>query len=382
MQFSEKDLQKALVALGIGLEPIVFTVAGWYVGPYLNLTNTVGAVIGAAIGFGVMYWHIWRFGLMLLRATYDPEREDLRSLASFIETERHKILSKDVFVKIMGAQTPLQLLSVLKGLSLVNHDFYDLENLDEILSDMTDFSKTLLDVRARSPVGFLRALDDFNDFLTILCTNFAFRYEVLGDKLAKGYVVPPFKSSKSIQEFLREDLKRCLADDEVRKLYLEALNEALIIDSRAPLLALAAYSLIKMGRKLEAYGYARVYSKEVEELALKFLSIAANDLRAKGRESKVMKVIEQKSELTKASTKKFKREEGLKKEEDELRSFISDAHRALTSSARMLLTAKAVFSYLFAKWGEKVSLKLVLMVVNNEVGPQEAFNLLMVPIEA
>jgi hypothetical protein len=377
MKFSGEDLKKALVALSFGLEPIIFAVVGWYVGPHLNLTNVTGALIGVVVGFGVMFWRIWKFSLTLgSKVAYDPERGDLRSLASFIEVERYKIVGKDELVKIMGVQTPLQLLTVLKGLSLVSPDLYDLDKLDQVLDEMTDFSKTLSEVRTRSPINFLRVLNHFSDFLALLCVNFALRYEVGGDCLAKGYVVPPFKYEGGARGLLREDLKYYIAEGEVRELYPEALKECLTIGSRAPMLALAAYSLFKMGEEVEASGYGQACSKEMEGLALELLSIAVNDLMAEKKESKVVKAIEQKRKLVKPPASERR---AFRKEEEVLRSFINNAYKALMSSSRVPFTARAVLSYLFVKWSEKVSLKLAFMAANNEIAAREAFASLLVP---
>ncbi len=379
MRFDGEDLRIALIALSVGLEPVIFAIVGWYVGPHLNLTNTTGALIGVVAGLGIMFWRIWKLSLMLgLRAPHDPEREDLRLLASLIEAKRHKIIGRSGLAKIMDARTPLQLLATLKDVSLVGYDFHDLKRLDEVLNEVVDFSKTFSEVRAQSSINFLRALKAFNDFLTILCVNFAFRHEVSGDEIAEGYVVPPFKFEGGIQGLLHEGLMHQLADVEVRGLYPEALKEGLAINSRAPILALAAYSLIKMGKALEANDYAQAYSKKLKELALELFSIAANDLRARGGESKVMKIIEQKDELVGARAKELKKEV-LRKEEDALRSFIDEAYRALVSSSRVPATARAVLSYLFVKWSEKVSLKLALMAANNRVAPHKVFASFLVP---
>ena len=379
MRISGEDLKIALMALSIGLEPVVFAIVGWYAGPYLNLTNTAGALIGVVVGLGIMFWRIWKLSSMLgLGMARDPEREDLRPLASFIEAKRHKIIGRSGLLDVMSARGPQHLLTALKDLSLVSYDFYDLKKLDEVLNEVIDFSKTLSEVRAQSSINFLKVLKAFNDFLTILCVNFAFRHEVGGDELAEGYVVPPFKFEGGVQGLLRGDLMDQLADEEVRGLYPEALDEGLAINSRAPMLALAAYSLIKMGRVLEANGYARAYSKEVKGLALELFSIAVDDLRAKGRESKVVKVIELRADLAKARDKRPKKEV-LKREEDVLKSFISEAYKTLVSSTRVPPTARAVLSYLFVKWSEKVSFKLALMAANNKVSPHRAFASLLVP---
>jgi len=380
MRISGEDLKIALMALSIGLEPVVFAIVGWYAGPYLNLTNTAGALIGVVVGLGIMFWRIWKLSSMLgLGMARDPEREDLRPLASFIEAKRHKIIGRSGLLDVMRARSPQHLLTTLKDLSLVSYDFYDLKKLDEVLNEVIDFSKTLSEVRAQSSINFLKVLKAFNDFLTILCVNFAFRHEVGGDELAEGYVVPPFKFEGGVQGLLRGDLMDQLADEEVRGLYPEALDEGLAINSRAPMLALAAYSLMKMGRALEANGYARAYSKEVKGLALELFSIAVDDLRAKGRESKVVKVIELRADLAKARDKKPKKEVLKKKEEDVLKSFISEAYKTLVSSTRVPPTARAVLSYLFVKWSEKVSFKLALMAANNKVSPHRAFASLLVP---
>ena len=379
MRFDGEDLKIAFIALSVGLEPVIFAIVGWYAGPYLNLTNTAGALIGVVVGLVVMFWRIWKLSSMLgLGMARDPEREVLRPLASFIEAKRHKIIGRSGLLKIMNARSPQHLLTTLKDLSLVSYDFYDLKKLDEVLNEVVDFSKTLSEVRAQSSINFLRALRAFNDFLTILCINFAFRHKVGGDELAEGYVVPPFKFEGDVRDLLREDLVNQLADREIRELCSEALNEGLAINSRSPILALAAYSLMKMAKVLEENGYARAYSKEVKELALELLSIAANELRAKGGESKVMKMIEQKDKSIKTHIKKSKKG-ALKKEEDVLRSFINEAYKALISSARVPCMAKTVFSYLFVKWGEKVSLKLALMATTNGVPPHRAFASLLIP---
>ena len=379
MRFDGEDLKIAFIALSVGLEPVIFAIVGWYAGPHLNLTNTLGALIGVVVGLGVMFWRIWKLSLMLgLGTAQDPEKEDLKPLASFIEAKRHKIIGKSGLLRIMNARSPPHLLLTLKDLSLVGYDFYDLKNLDEVLNEVIDFSKILFEVRAQSSINFLRALKAFSDFLTILCVSFAFRHEVDGDELAEGYVVPPFKFEGDVRGLLRRDLIHQLADREVRELYSEALSEGLAINSRSPMLALAAYSLMKMGRVLQENGYARAYSREVRELALELFSIATSDLRMRGEESKVVKIIEQRDEFAKAHVKKLKRRV-LKKEEDVLRSFINEAYRALVSSTRVPRTARAVFSYLFVKWGEKVSLKLALMAVANKVPPYRAFASLLVP---
>ena len=387
MKLSGEDLRKALIVLSFGLEPIIFAIVGWYAGPYLNLTRVAGALLGVAAGFGIMIWRIWKFwritSLEISRAMYDLEKDDLRSLTSLIENERYIIIGKDKLIKIMGAQAPLQLLTVLKGLSLVSRDFYDLSRLDQVLDEMTDFSKTFSEVRARSSINFLKVLDYFNDFLTLLCVNFAFRCEVANDEVAKGYVVTPFKCGGGPKGLLREDVKYYLADEEVRGLYSNALNEALTINSRAPILALASYSLIKMGRELEISGYAHAYSRAIGKLALELLSIADDDLVAEGKNSEVVKAIRQKNGFLKALTKEAKFDKSKEKrdfkEEDLIRSFIDDAYRTLTGSFRLPSTARTVLSYLFVKWGEKVSLKLAFMAANNEVAPHRAFASLMVP---
>lgn len=378
MKVSGEDLRKALIALSFGLEPIVFAIVGWYAGPYLKLTNVTGALIGVVIGFGIMFWRIWKFGSTLqFKAKYDPEREDLRSLISLVEAERYKIVTRYDIAKIMGARSPLQLLNVLKNLSLIKLDFYDLSKLSDILDEMTDFSKIIIEARTRSPIEFLRVLDDFNDFLVTLCANFAFRYEVYSDEVARGYVVTPFRSRKEVRSVLREDLRDCLANDDIRELYPKALSEALAIGSRSPLLALTAYSLLRMGENLEVTKYAYVYSNEVKELACKLFLIAINDLRREGKDSTIVKTMEQKIEEAKVLPKRG--EEITEKEEDALRIFINHAYRALREPSRVPLTAKAVLSYLFVKWSEKVSLKLAFMVVNNEVAPQEAYESLVIP---
>ena len=379
MKLSSEDLKVAFIAISIGLEPVIFAVVGWYVGPRLNLTNTTGALIGVVVGLGVMFWRIWKLSSMLgLRARHDPEREDLRPLASFIEVKRHKVIDKSKIVKIVDAHTPPQLLATLRDLSLIGHDFY-LRKLDEVLNEVVDFSKTLSEVWAQSSINFIKALKAFNDFLTTLCVNFAFRYEVDGDRLAKGYVVLPFKFEEAdVRGLLHEGLVRHLTDGEIKELYPKAFKEALTINSRAPLLALSAYSLMKMGEVLEANGYGRAYSREVNRLALELFSIAVNELRAKSEESDVVKMIKQKGKLTKVRVKEF-RKGVLKREEDVLRFFINEAHRVLASSARVPPTARAVLSYLFVEWGKKVSLKLAIMAANNEITPRDALASLMIP---
>ncbi|MEM0083652.1 MAG: hypothetical protein QW102_03940, partial [Candidatus Nezhaarchaeales archaeon] len=148
MKVTGEDLRKALIALSFGLEPIIFAIVGWYAGPYLGLTNVMGALIGVIVGFGIMFWRIWRFSLTLgLKIRYDPERVDLRSLISLVEAERYKILTRYDIAKIMGARGSLQLLNVLKNLSLIKLNFYDLNKLSSILEELTDFSKVLIDVR-------------------------------------------------------------------------------------------------------------------------------------------------------------------------------------------------------------------------------------------
>ncbi|MEM0083715.1 MAG: hypothetical protein QXL22_02270 [Candidatus Nezhaarchaeales archaeon] len=377
MKISSEDLRRALIALSFGLEPIIFAIVGWYAGPYLKLTNAIGALIGVIAGFGIMFWRIWKFSLMLgLKAKYDPEKEDLRSLISLVEVERYKIMNRYDIARIMGARNSLQLLNVLKNLSLIGLDFYDLIKLDDVLDEMTDFSKVLIDFRIRSPIELLKVMDDFNDFLVTLCANFAFRYEVYGDEVAKGYVVTPFKLRRETRSLLREDLSDYLANDDIRELYPKALEEALTIGSRGPLLALAAYSLLKIGKDLEDTRYAYVYSNEIRELAYKLFSIAIDDLRREGKKSVVVEAVKQKIEETKVL---LKREEEVAKEEETLRSFINNAYRSLRVPSRVPLTAKAVLSYLFVKWSEKVSLKLAFMVVNNEVAPQKAYEALVIP---
>lgn len=376
MKVSGEDLRKALIALSFGLEPIIFAIVGWYAGPYLKLTNTMGALIGVIVGFGIMFWRVWKFSSMLgIKIKYDPERENLRSLTSLVEAERYKMITRYDIAKIMGARGPLQLLNVLKNLSFVKLDFYDLSRLSDILDEVVDFSKVLIDARTRSPIEFLRIVDDFNDFLVTLCANFAFRCEVYGDEVARGYVVTPFKLSKDARSLLREDLKDYLANDDVRGLYSKALEEALTIGSRGPLLALAAYSLLKMGKDLEVTKYAYVYSNEVRELAYSLFLIAIDDLKREGKRSVVVEVMSQEVKSAKVLPK-----EGVTgKEEDLLRNFINNAYRALRVPSKVPPTAKAVLSYLFVKWSEKVSLKLAFMAANNEVTPQKAYESLVVP---
>lgn len=378
MKVTGEDLRKALIALSFGLEPIIFAIVGWYAGPYLGLTNVMGALIGVIVGFGIMFWRIWRFSLTLgLKIRYDPERVDLRSLISLVEAERYKILTRYDIAKIMGARGSLQLLNVLKNLSLIKLNFYDLNKLSSILEELTDFSKVLIDVRVRSPIELLTIIDDFNDFLVALCVNFAFRYEVHGDEVARGYVVTPFKLKRDAQDLLREDLKDYLANDDIRRLYPKALEESLTIGSRGPLLALAAYSLLKMGRDLEVTKYAYAYSNEVRRLAYKLFLIAINDLRREGKKSVIAEAVEQKIREVKLSIKK--EEEVIGKEEDVLRNFVGDSYRALTEPSKVPLTAKAVLSYLFVKWSEKASLKLAFMAASDEVAPQKAYESLIVP---
>ncbi|MEM2214049.1 MAG: hypothetical protein QXD66_03920 [Candidatus Nezhaarchaeales archaeon] len=378
MKVSGEDLRKALIALSFGLEPVIFAIVGWYAGPYLKLTNVMGALIGVIVGFGIMFWRIWKFSLTLgLKVKYDPERENLRSLISLVEVERYKIMNRYDIARIMGARGSLQLLNVLKNLSLIELDFYDLIKLNDVLDEITDFSKVLIDIRIRSPIELLKVMDDFNDFIVTLCANFAFRYEVYGDEVARGYVVTPFKLRRETQSLLREDLKDYLASDDIRGLYPKALEEALTIGSRGPLLALAAYSLLKIGKDLEVTKYAYVYSNEIRELAYKLFSIAIDDLRREDKKSMVVEVVKQKIEENKVL---LKREEGVaEKEEEVLRNFINNAYRSLREPSRVPLTAKAVLSYLFVKWSEKVSLKLAFMVVNNEVTPQKAYESLVIP---
>lgn len=377
MSTDGEDLRRALIALSFGLEPVVFAIIGWYAGPYLKLNNVTGALIGVAVGLGIMFWRIWRFSLMLKsKAREDPEREDLRSIIKLVEVERYRIINRYDIIKIIGTQTPLQLLNVLKSLSLIRPDFYDLNKLNDVLSEVTDFSKVFTDVRARSPIEFLRVLDDLNDFLVILCANFAFRYEVYDDKAAKGYVVTPFRQGDN-RSLLREDLKNYLANEDIRELYPKALDEALMINSRSPILALAAYSLLKVGRDLELMRYAYAYSNEVIDLAQKLFSIAINGLRREGKESIVIEILKQKIKKLEVLAKES--EEDIGNEEDALKFFINNAYETLKESSRVPFTAKAVLSYLFIKWSEKVSLRLAFMVVNNELTPQEAYEALITP---
>lgn len=369
-----KDVRKALIALSFGLEPVIFAIAGWYAAPYFELSNAVGALIGVFIGLGMMFWRIWKFTSTIeSKLAYDIEREDLRSLTSIIEVERRKILRRDNLMKVMGSQSPLQLLNVLKSLSFINSNFYDLNKLNEILYEITDFSKAFLEVRSRSPFDFLRVLDDFNDFLSCLCASYAFRSEVYGDEISKGYVVPPFKLH-SCHDFLREEFKDYLAHNEVRELYPKALNEALTLNSRAPFLTLAAYSLMNMARDLKTTGYSRIFSKELENLAFKLLLIATKVLREVKGTSEVMEITLQRWRINRRSTENIE-----ETEEDVLRSFINEAYRTLTAPARVLSTARTVISYLFVRWSEKVSLKLAIMATKGEIDPQKAYSALPIP---
>jgi len=375
MRLSSEDLRKAFIALSFGLEPAIFAIVGWYVAPYLNFGNTAGALIGALIGFGMMFWRVWKFGLAVeLKAKYDFESADLRSLVSLIEVERYKIIGKHDLMKIIGARGPLQILNVLKGISLLNKNFYDVNEVDNVIDEVTDFSKIMAEMHTRSPVELIRVLNAFNDFLTLLCSNYAFRYEVYGDEVAKGLVIPPFRRSIGLRDFLSINLKDFLTQSEVRELYPKALNEALSLNSRAPLLALAAYSLALMAECLEKLSYGRAYSVEVGEIAAKLYAIAVYDLERTSRKTGVVKLFEKHKVLGKAP----KAVEGLQ-EEEVLRSFIASSYEALMMPGKLPLKAKTVISYLFVKWSEKVSLNLAFMAAREEIGPQEAYASLLVP---
>ncbi|MEM4577100.1 MAG: hypothetical protein QW701_06645 [Candidatus Nezhaarchaeales archaeon] len=369
-----RDVRKALIALSFGLEPVIFAIVGWYAAPYFELSNAVGALIGVFIGLGMMFWRIWRFTSTIeSKPTYDIEKEDLRLLASIAEVERRKFVKREDLMKVMGSQSPLQLLNVLKGLSLINSDFYDLNKLNEVLCEITDFSKVFIEVRSRSPFDFLRILDDFNDFLACLCASYAFRSEVYDDEISRGYIVLPFKLQGS-QTFLREEFKEYLAHNEVRELYPKALDEALTLNSRAPLLALAAHSLMNMARDLKATGYSRTFSKDLENLALRLLLIATRDIRGVKRTSEVVVMTLRKWRIDKIEV------EGVDEtEEGVLRSFINEAYKNLVTPVRVPPTAKSVIYYLFVKWGEKVSLKLAIMATNSGIEPQRAYSALLVP---
>lgn len=374
MKSRDGDFRKALIALSFGLEPVIFAIVGWYAAPYFEVSNALGALIGVLVGFGMMFWRIWRFNLMVSsKLVHDVEREDLRSLASLIEVERYKIMRREDLIKIIGAQTPLQLLNILKSLSFIDSSFYDLSKLNEVLDEMIDFSKTLLEIRSRSPIDFLRILDDFNDFLACLCVNYAFRSEVCGDEISEGYKVPPFKS-RYLQTFLCEEFKDYLANNYIKELYSKALSEALTLNSRAPFLALTTYSLMNMARDLEITRYSRIYAKDLKDLALRLLLIAIKDLKERKKTSEVMEITLKKWEVDGVASKDVN-----EVEEDVLKSFINEAYRTLITSAKVPLTAKTVISYLLIKWSEKVSLKLAIMAASSELDPQRAYLALLVP---
>ncbi len=370
------SFKRALIFLSIGLEPVIFAIVGWYVAPHLGVNSTVGTLVGVATGFGLMFWSIWRLGLSAeLKISYEVESEKLRGLISIVEVERYKILKKSDIMKIIGAHGPIQLLNVLKEVSLINKDFYDIDKLNEVTSNLVDFSRIMAKIRVKSPLEFVKILDGLSDFFTLLAVNFAFKHEVEGDSIAKAFILPPipFKEEViSLRKLLSADLKDFMANHEIRELYAKALEEAISVNSRAPLLALAAYSLALTCKDLEKLEYGKVYALKLKELADKLYSIANIELEKKSLRSIIVRRIGERGSLKVFSI------EG--QEDDVMRSFMHKAYEALMRSGRLPLKAESVISYLFVKWCEKVSLNLAFMAVRGEVDAQSAYSLSLLPL--
>ncbi|MCS7140293.1 MAG: hypothetical protein N3F04_02720 [Candidatus Nezhaarchaeota archaeon] len=377
MRRSAQDLKKAFIAISFGLDPVIFAIVGWYAAPHLNLDSMTGALIGAIIGFGMMFWRIWKFGLAVeLKAKYEVESEDLRSLITLIDNERYKIIDRQSLMKIIGTHGPLQLLNVLKSISLVDRDFYSIDKMDEVVNGLVDFSKVIMEIRLRSPMEFLTVLDTFNDFIMLLCANFAFKYEVHHEEWAQGFIVPTTKVKGAPGEYLSMNLRDYLANRELRELYPKALNEALMFNSRSTILVLTCYSLLLMANNLERLSYGRNYSEEIREVAKRIYAIAVNDLKGRYRKSEVLGLLIKKHKLFDEGS--IKEVEELS-EEEILKSLVASSYEALMVRGRLPLKAKTVISYLLVKWSEKVSLNLAFMASRGEIDPREAYATLLMP---
>ena len=368
--------KRALIFLSIGLEPVIFAIVGWYAAPYLKISNTIGALIGVIMGFGLMFWSIWRLGLSAeLKIQYEIESEKLRGLTSIIEVDRYKVLKRSDIMKIIGARGPIQLLNVLKEISLINKDFYDIDKLNEVTLDLVDFSHIIIEMRVKSPLEFVKILDGLSDFFILLAVNFAFKHEVESDPTAKAFALPPIPSREKVIDpkgLLSTNLKDLIASQEIRELYTQTLEEALSINSRAPLLALAAYSLALTCRDLGRLEYGKVYALKLKELADKLYSIATIELEKRGLRSGIVKKIRDRELL------RIFQVEG--QEVDVMRSFICEAHEALMRSGRIPLKAESIISYLFVKWCEKVSLNLAFMAARGEVDVPSAYSFSLLPL--
>ncbi|MDI9620160.1 MAG: hypothetical protein QFX33_05095 [Candidatus Nezhaarchaeota archaeon] len=376
MKMSVEGYKRALIYLSVGLEPVIFAVVGWYSAPYLGGSSLGGALVGVIIGFCLMFWNIWRLGLSTeLKSTYEVESEKLRGAVSLVERERYKLMRKSDILKIAGTRGDVQLLNILKSMSLLEEDFYELDKLNEVTSSLMDFSHIMIDVRARIPLDFMRALDKFSDFLTLLSANFAFKHEVEGDAASKAFVVLPLRTACKLDfgKVLLHGLKDLIIDHEVQGLYQEALEEALALGSRSPVLVVASYSLALCGRELEKLDFGRAYAHTLKGIANNLYSIAITEVKRKRYSTpKVIEKLSQKDLL------KF--HETVSSEYDVISGFSRNSYRALTRAVRLPLKAETVISYLMIRWCEKVSLKLAFMASRGEISAQMAYNYAFLPL--